>query len=154
MFSKPYLGTARDVLGLAPFLSSLTRSFKSRGQGLIIIFTILLNINEVMKIFLTSVNPYEYGDLNWRVAIKLIYRNMVQESRHDDHYNIGWWGWCLQTWLWSCWPREEYLVCQLDCLVSQFGGTIGIFFGISLMEFIFALEWILSATFAMSAKKK
>ena len=45
-------------------------------------------------------------------------------------------------------------MCGLDCLVSQFGGTIGIFFGISLMEFIFALEWILSATFAMSAKKK
>ena len=45
-------------------------------------------------------------------------------------------------------------MCQLDCLVSQFGGTIGIFFGISLMEFIFALEWTLSATFAMSAKKK
>ena len=42
-----------------------------------------------MKIFLTSVNPFEYGDSNWRVAIKLIYRNMVQESRHDDHYNIG-----------------------------------------------------------------
>ena len=43
-----------------------------------------------MKIFLTSVNPFEYGDSNWRVAIKLIYRSMVQESRHDDHYNIGW----------------------------------------------------------------
>ena len=76
---------ARDVTGLAPFMSSPTRSFKSRGQGLIIIFIILLNINKLMKIFLTSVNPFEYGDSNWRVAIKLIYRNMVQESRHDDH---------------------------------------------------------------------
>ena len=42
-----------------------------------------------MKIFLTSVNTFEYGDSNWRVAIKLIYRNMVQESRHDDHYTIS-----------------------------------------------------------------
>ena len=44
------------------------------------------------------------------------------------------------------------MVCQLDCLVSQFGGTIGIFFGISIMELIFALEWGISATFAMHAK--
>ena len=30
-----------------------------------------------------SVLPFEYGDSDWRVAIKLIYRNMVQESRYN-----------------------------------------------------------------------
>ena len=44
------------------------------------------------------------------------------------------------------------MVCQLDCLVSQLGGTIGIFFGISIMEIICALEWVISATFALQAK--
>ena len=34
-------------------------------------------------ILFSSVLPFEYGDKDWRVAIKLMYRNMVQESRHN-----------------------------------------------------------------------
>ena len=34
-------------------------------------------------ILFPSVLPFEYGDKDWRVAIKLMYRNMVQESRHN-----------------------------------------------------------------------
>ena len=42
-------------------------------------------------------------------------------------------------------PREEYEVCPIDCLVSQLGGTVGIFFGVSIMEVIFLMEWLLAA---------
>ena len=44
-----------------------------------------------------------------------------------------------------CAPREEYEVCPIDCLVSQLGGTVGIFFGVSIIEVIFLMEWLLSA---------
>ena len=40
--------------------------------------------------------------------------------------------------------REEYEVCPFPCLLSNFGGTVGIFFGISFLQVIYAIEWIFS----------
>ena len=38
---------------------------------------------------------------------------------------------------------EEYLICEFSCLLAQVGGTLGIFFGVSLIEVIHMLEWII-----------
>ena len=46
--------------------------------------------------------------------------------------------------------REEYLVCEFACLLSSVGGYVGLFFGISIFDFIFSLEWIVSYTFETS----
>ena len=48
-------------------------------------FTRLLHLSSFIMtmILFPSVLPFEYGDKDWRVAIKLRYRNMVQESRHN-----------------------------------------------------------------------
>ena len=40
--------------------------------------------------------------------------------------------------------KEEFKVCDFSCLLSSAGGYIGLFFGISIFDIIFSLEWILS----------
>ena len=40
--------------------------------------------------------------------------------------------------------REENEVCPFPCLLSNFGGTVGIFFGISFLQVIYAIEWVFS----------
>ena len=40
--------------------------------------------------------------------------------------------------------RYEYEVCPFPCLLSNFGGTVGIFFGVSFLQVIYAIEWIIS----------
>ena len=36
--------------------------------------------------------------------------------------------------------RREYLVCDFAYLISSVGGYIGLFFGLSIIDFIFKLE--------------
>ena len=48
---------------------------QAKSQVIASRFSILIRV--------ASVLPFEYGDSDWRVAIKLIYRNMVQESRYN-----------------------------------------------------------------------
>ena len=70
---------------------------------------------------LASVLPFEYADSDWRVAIKLIFRNMVQESRynpaHPTHLETGWQKLC--NWVtvvtkrsWSS-PKGRNIFCRL-----------------------------------------
>ena len=40
--------------------------------------------------------------------------------------------------------REEYKVCDFSCLLSSSGGYVGLFFGVSIFDLIFSLEWLLS----------
>ena len=42
-----------------------------------------------------------------------------------------------------CIFREEYLICELACVISSTGGYIGIFFGVSILDIFFLSEWIL-----------
>ena len=49
--------------------------------------------------------------------------------------------------------REEYLVCEESCLLSSAGGYIGIFFGISLFDFLFFFEWSVSFIFIKVSRK-
>ena len=78
-----------DVLSLAPFLRTHTLSFTSQGQGDDLHQRRCQNVHHqhvlifVITILIPSVLPFEYGDSDWRVAIKLVYKNMVQESRHN-----------------------------------------------------------------------
>ena len=44
--------------------------------------------------------------------------------------------WCLLC-------REEYLVCELACLISSVGGYLGLFFGVSILDALFLGEWII-----------
>ena len=39
--------------------------------------------------------------------------------------------------------REEFRICDFSCLLSSAGGYVGLFFGISIFDLIFSLEWIL-----------
>ena len=39
--------------------------------------------------------------------------------------------------------KEEYKVCDFSCLLSSFGGYLGLFFGISIFDLMFGLDWIL-----------
>ena len=59
---------------LLGFRVSIHRFSQAKGQVIAGRFSILIRI--------ASVLPFEYGDSDWRIAIKLIYRNMVQESRY------------------------------------------------------------------------
>ena len=39
--------------------------------------------------------------------------------------------------------REEYLVCDFPCILSTCGGYVGLFFGVSIFDIIFLLEWLI-----------
>ena len=39
--------------------------------------------------------------------------------------------------------REEYLVCELACLISSVGGYLGLFFGVSILDTLFLGEWVI-----------
>ena len=49
--------------------------------------------------------------------------------------------------------REEYLVCEFACLLSSVGGYIGLFFGISIFDLIFTIEWIITYIYAFAKRK-
>ena len=65
--------------------------------------------------------PYEYGmRQDWVIGLSLIYLRLYQEE------------------------MEEFKVCDFSCLLSSAGGYLGLFFGISIFDLIFSLEWIYS----------
>ena len=67
------------------------------------------------------VAKFEYGQSqDWIIGLNLIYFSFYQEA------------------------KEEFKVCDFSCLLSSTGGYVGLFFGISLFDLIFSLEWILS----------
>ena len=37
--------------------------------------------------------------------------------------------------------REEYLICEFSCVLSSVGGYVGLFFGVSVLDFVFLGEW-------------
>ena len=39
--------------------------------------------------------------------------------------------------------REEYLVCELACLISSVGGYLGLFLGVSILDALFLGEWVI-----------
>ena len=57
---------------------------------------------------------------------------MLQERRWDTCKILTVTGVC----------REEYLVCELACLISSVGGYLGLFFGVSILDTLFLGEWI------------
>ena len=63
----------------------------------------------------------EYGpSQDWFFGLKLLYLSLLHEE------------------------REEYKVCDFSCILSSTGGYVGLFFGISIFELLFSLEFILS----------
>ena len=38
--------------------------------------------------------------------------------------------------------REEYLICEFSCVLSNVGGYVGLFFGVSFLDFVFLGEWL------------
>ena len=94
---------------------------------------------------------WDYGpSQEWIYGIEIIYKRLLQEERFDKIKK-------RQRRKSSFFPllkiiiffltREEYLVCEFACLLSSVGGYVGLFFGISIFEFIFSLESIVSYTF-------
>ena len=71
-------------------------------------------------IIIFRVLEMEYGPKDWVFGLKLLYLTLHHEE------------------------KEEYKVCDFSCLLSSSGGYVGLFFGISLFDLIFSLEWILS----------
>ena len=61
----------------------------------------------------------EYGPKDWVFGLNLRYLSLHHEE------------------------KEEYLVCDFSCLLSSAGGYLGLFFGISIFDLLFSLEWIL-----------
>ena len=86
---------------------------------------------------MSRIAPFEYSDIRgqqeWIYAIKLIYKNMLQEYRFLklilERYKIFF-------------LREEYLICEFSCILSSVGGYIGLFFGVSVLDFVFLGEWV------------
>ena len=76
-------GMDKDVLFLALFLRTHTLSITSQEPGHHLPRQNEDHDHHDYDLIISSVLPFEYGDPNWRVAIKLIYRTMVQESRHN-----------------------------------------------------------------------
>ena len=62
----------------------------------------------------------EYGPKDWVFGLNLLYLSLHHEE------------------------KEEYIVCDFSCLLSSAGGYVGLFFGISIFELLFSLEFILS----------
>ena len=38
--------------------------------------------------------------------------------------------------------RDEYLICEFSCVLSSVGGYVGLFFGVSVLDFVFLGEWV------------
>ena len=36
----------------------------------------------------------------------------------------------------------EYLICEFSCVLSSVGGYVGLFFGVSVLDFVFLGEWV------------
>ena len=100
----------------------------------------------IVTIFV-RVARYEYGE-DWVYAVKLIYKNLLQEKKWEILQS---WSIIVHTDTTSF--REEYLVCNESCLLSSAGGYIGIFFGISLFDFLFFFEWLVSFIFINVSRK-
>ena len=66
---------------------------------------------------------------DWVIGLSLIYLRLHQEE------------------------MEEFKVCDFSCLLSSAGGYLGLFFGISIFDLIFSLEWIYSNIFHNYFKK-
>ena len=62
---------------------------------------------------------FEYGPKDWVFGLNLLYLSLHHEE------------------------KEEYIVCDFSCLLSSAGGYVGLFFGISIFDLLFSLEWIL-----------
>lgn len=74
---------------------------------------------------------FEYGvSQEWIYAVRILYKNLLQEK------------------------KEEYLVCEFACLLSSVGGYIGLFFGVSIFDLIFTVEWIITYIYAFTKPKK
>ena len=69
---------------------------------------------------LFRIKTRQYGwSKDWVFGLNLIYTSLHQEE------------------------REEFRICDFSCLLSSAGGYVGLFFGISIFDLIFSLEWIL-----------
>ena len=81
-------------------------------------------------------DKFEYGvSQDWVYGVKLIYKNLFQEIRLN-HLTL--------SLMWSfAFFREEYLVCDFPCILSTCGGYVGLFFGVSIFDIIFLLEWLI-----------
>ena len=88
-------------------------------------------------VLLYRIAPFEYTDIkgqqDWIFAIKLIYKNMLQEYRLLIFQNSK--KSCIIS-------REEYLICEFSCVLSSVGGYVGLFFGVSVLDFVFLGEWV------------
>ena len=84
--------------------------------------------------------PFEYGHVDWVFGIKFLYETLLQEERLYMYMYI------LRNILpckYSCVFREEYLICDFACVLSNIGGYLGLFFGVSLLDLIFTFELII-----------
>ena len=72
-----------DVLFLAQFLRTHILCFTSPEPGHHLPHHHEDHDHHDYDLIISSVLRLEYGDPDWRVAIKLIYRTMVQESRQN-----------------------------------------------------------------------
>ena len=76
------------------------------------------------------VKTRQYGwSKDWVFGLNLIYTSLHQEE------------------------REEYRICDFSCLLSSAGGYVGLFFGISIFDLIFSLEWILDKFYSVIIKR-
>ena len=80
------------------------------------------------------IRKYEYGE-NDKFLIKLFYRRLNYDIKYyfkEETQNF-----MLNNF------RNEYLICELSCLISSFGGYVGLFFGISFFDLLYFMEWII-----------
>ena len=76
------------------------------------------------------VKRHQYGQTQeWVFGLNLIYTSLHQEQ------------------------REEFRICDFSCLLSSAGGYIGLFFGISIFDLIFSLEWIFGNIYSCFLKR-
>ena len=76
------------------------------------------------------VKKHQYGQTQeWVYGLNLIYTSLHQEQ------------------------REEFRICDFSCLLSSAGGYIGLFFGISILDLIFSLEWIICRIYSNCIKR-
>ena len=89
-----------------------------------------LSISLEAKVIFFRVQKHQYGQTQeWVFGLNLIYTSLHQEQ------------------------REEFRICDFSCLLSSAGGYIGLFFGISIFDLIFCLEWIINRIFSSCIKR-
>ena len=95
--------------GLAPFLSFLTQSFKSRGQGLIIIF---INFHNPTEYQFINVNIFDQRQSFWVRGFKLARGYQTNLQEHGARVQAI--------------SDDEDNVCKLDMIMLTQGGVSGV----------------------------